>query len=302
MTELQKYEQRFADVVSKIDWDKVERAIVGDLPIMDFDLIDVKACVFAACERWLIQDIDNFQDITIESVIRRPGFKAYLDVRGVMTGAAKEFKAYKGKRFIVDWKSTKGLLDSKWKDRLLRSTQWRMYAWAEQEMPALFMYRGIRRPAGGVGGMAPETKDLCFDPGEYTQGNTAYTQLQIDGLTVMRNALIIAGLEIWPRHMPDACTSYGQQCPYFADCDLGTMPTWVPPTGKDMSYSRWKSFQECPERSRRNLMPGAPDGGSDATRFGSCVHQGLAEVYSQVFKVPVLTREEQELDIPEENE
>lgn len=302
MTELQKYEQRFADTILKIDFAKVELAVIGGLPIMDFDLTDAKACVMAALERWLIQDIDNFEDLSIERKIVAPSFKAYLDVRGKFTGAAKEFKPYKGRRFIADWKSTRGMLDSKWKDRLLRSMQWRKYAWAEEQDIALFMYRGIRRPAGGAAGMSPETKDVCFEPFEYTNNLRQLTQVQIDGLTAMRNALITKGLEIWPRHMPDACTSYGQQCPYFADCDLGTMPPWLPPAGKDMSYSRWKSFQECPERSRRNLMPGAPDGGSEATRFGSCVHQGLAEVYSQVFNVPVLTREEQELDIQEESE
>jgi hypothetical protein len=296
------FEERFAAEIGKLDFAKIEFAILGNLKMTDYDLLDAKACVFAGLERWLVQDLDNFEITQLEGKITVPHewggekFKAYLDIRGTMTGVAKEFTAYKNKRFIVDWKTARGALDKKWFNRQVLSQQWRQYVWAEEEKPSLFMYRGIRRPAAI--GESPELREIIIDPQEYTQNNQELTQIQIDGILTMREALMSAGYLIWPRNMPEACYAFNQECPYLHDCDTGSIPKWLPPAGKVMSYSRLKTFQSCPERSRRDLMPSTEEdpGGSDATRFGAAVHRGLAEAYSQAFNTPVLTREEQELE------
>lgn len=296
---LDDYTSTYAELSASIDWDKVRDAMVGDKPIMDFDLEDALLCVHAACERWLLQDKENFIVTGLESKIQvtDPGFKAYKDIEGmVVADPVKQLKAYAGKPYIVDWKTAKGDLDKRWKDRLLLSTQWRQYWWAQGGGEGLFVYRGIRRPnaKGEV-----QFRELMFDPSTFTRNNEALTKQQLYGIMAMRDTLINEDFPIWPMNMPAACHDYGEDCPYLNDCDLGDQPRWVPPHGKVMSYSRLKSFLRCPERSRRELLDeteGDADNGSDATRFGNCVHRGLAEVYSQVFKVPVSLREEIEVE------
>lgn len=295
---LEEYTVKYAELVSEVDWDKVRAAMIGSSPILDFDLEDAMLCVHAACERWLIQDLENLQITGIESKIEvaSPPFKAYLDLEGSIVAKDKAFLPYRGKPFIIDWKTSKGELDKKWVRRHTLSTQWRQYAWGKGMRGGLFFYRGIRRPDAN-GKVA--FREVILDTDSYTYNNDDLTIQQLRGIIAMRNVLISEDFPIWPMNMPVACHDYGEDCPYLDDCDLGNQPHWVPPFGKVMSYSRFKSFLRCPERSRRELLDeteGDADNGSDATRFGNCVHRGMAEVYSQVFNVPITGREEVEVE------
>lgn len=273
----------FEEVWSGIDQEKVAAAINPTAQLKDYDYEDAKLCVFAACEKWLCRDIDELAPKGIEQkfifsdseITTLGGVKGYLDLHGTLRGSTKEFAPYRSQKFVLDWKTVNSGLDVKWKDRQLSSWQWKIYA--GMSGAGLFFYRGIRRP--NKLGLDIETREVII---EVPAHNFDETREHL--LSVLHSREALGKYDVWPRNMPEACYDYNRVCPYFEDCDGYTMPrALVPLTEKPLSYTRLKTFLQCPERYRRDLLVEDDGDGSPYAAFGSAVHAGLAEVYSQVF-------------------
>jgi len=286
-------ERTFPDVWEALDKDAISTAILppgGTLS--DFDFEDAKACVYAAAERWLVEDLGNLvvtglecrEQLQPENGIGQE-VKAFVDMKASVLSTPRHtvFRPYAGQTIVLDWKSARSALDTRWSDRLINSQQWRLYAAATDAK--LFIYRGIRRRQRP--NEDPETRSIIL---EVPENNLAETKAYAAGVYHMRQALVNSNLPIWPRNMPAACHEFQRPCPYLPDCESGTSPH----TGgadKILSYSSMKDFLACPERHRRNSMPDSTSGDNNDTLFGNAVHRGLAEVWSQVFGVPVEERE-----------
>ncbi|MEN6587807.1 MAG: hypothetical protein ABFE02_17335 [Sulfuricella sp.] len=264
----------FTAHVPHLNMEAVAAAILKvdhDAPALaQFEFEEVKRMVWAAAEKWFDRDMREFELTGIEKRVDRPDGKGFLDVVGRMRGRMKPFDAFAGQTFIIDWKTSKNALDAAWKDRLLDSWQWRMYA--EWEQARVFIYRGVSR------GTDIETREVILAVGD-TNGQEVYEYLA--GTEAARRALIEARLPVWPRHMPSACLQYGldHECEFFAECLQYSMPQKTITPGV-LSYTAAERFWRCPELYRRGVL--SPEKmGSSSSEIGEAFHRGMAELYRQ---------------------
>lgn len=269
------------DYASQLDFSKITEAIVGPPTesgrqyLADYDYADVKKMVWAAAEKWLVGDILDLQVAGIEQeyiagVAAIPGqlFKGIIDLRGTLNGRLNSTKHYAGRRVVIDWKSTGSALDKVWDERLLDSWQWKKYLYFDNA--DVMIYRGIHRDGS--------TRELII---ERPPGLEASVIDHLRGITVARNALITAGLDVWPRNMPQSCGSFGRDCPYREDCRDFTMPRGLVSIEKSISYSGMSKFLLCPERYRRSVLEDGQEG-TEESNIGVAFHRGAAELYTQV--------------------
>lgn len=271
----------FDDILRAVNLDAVEEAIFapkregGARSVYTLDEVNnIKEMMLLAGERWLPRDLAELDQMVVEEKFESAhmGLKGFLDVNGVMKGASKPFDEFQGMRMIADWKTREGELDQRWKDRNVDSWQWKIYATLSGAV--LFNYRGVSRrcnfteyPCKDILLVVPQTNDLEVE--EYVRGKTAE-----------RNSLIELGLDVWPRHMPDACGMYGRECPFKSDCDSYSMPRFIPHTTKVMSYTAYHNFCICPEKARRLEQLPEADSGEEAN-VGDGFHKAIAELYRQ---------------------
>jgi len=265
----------FDELKERIDFEAVAKAVLGGLdkfPEGEFE--DAKRIVWALCENYLARDVREFaleepeQKLLITGLPNQTApIKGYLDLHGHLRGTCKPFVAYAGEAFVLDWKTTGGSLDTQWKNRLMDSWQWRIYA--HMTGAAMAIYRGVNREE--------ETREVII---EVPQTNSAEVREYCEGGLGMRGALVQAGLTVWPRVMKKhSCEAFGRECPFWDDCRDYTMPRQSLPD-KEMSFTQFERFFLCPEFHRRLILEPEADGGEESF-FGTAVHRGMAEVYRQ---------------------
>jgi len=253
----------------------------------DVDLAEARDCVYQACAAWLERDLATFVVTGVEEAYVDGKFKCVFDMRGQLKldQTHKSFKPYGGEGFILDWKTTAGALDARWAERLIASWQWRLYTMLPPA-PALFMYRGIRRPSNLEEQSKIWLRELIL---EVPAGNPDESGEFLRLMRNKRDFWVDSGELVWPRNMPTGCFAYGQVCAFYEDCNHYTMPRQQLVETGPLSYSSITLLQSCEEKFRRLrlLRQEGEDGGdeTDSTRFGSAVHRGLAEVYRQAFKL-----------------
>jgi len=265
-----------------IDWDRVSAA-VGDLSEQgsrsySFEQTDAREIVYLTAQRWLPLDLLNLKVSHVEQehddalVPEFPGLlqKSIIDIEGELLGFSTAFKPYAGQKFIIDWKTSGGGLDTKWSNDLKDSWQWRIYA-AQRDVQVI-LYRGLSR-----------TKVFREVPIVVPFGNTALVHMHLKGIYSQIDAL--KDFPMWPKHRPSACFSYGMDCEYSGPCGEEEGPFGGIDFTRPISYSGSERFLSCPEKFRRSRLAGAERGGSEATEFGSAVHRGMAEIYRQVYKL-----------------
>ena len=284
----------FNDLWSQLDLDKVITAI-GNLP-RGFDTDAARECVYYAAHRWLVRDYETIILDAIEEKKTIHNFKYVMDIRGRFNGngsvklqegrsvRVRPFGPLKGKKLIIDWKTSKNTLDQNWVQRYHDSWQWRTYLFAEQA--DVFIYRGIRRRNYVNGDL--ETKEVIIHRSEDPRLDEIAAN-QINLMKAQRDNLIQLGATPWPMNRPNACYKYGYQCKYIDDCWAGTFPVGDLDISHPVSYSRMEEFLLCPERFRRNAIARvkveAEEEESESAAFGNSVHRGLAEIYKQTFKL-----------------
>jgi hypothetical protein len=233
--------------------------------------------------------IDGVEEVKIVD-----NFKYVVDLRGQFTGdgsdkiqegrtsRTRSFSNLRGKRVVIDWKTSGNALDQIWVQRYVGSHQWRLYL--HKEKADIFIYRGIRR-RNAINGdletkefMIHRSEDPCLD-----EAAARYIRLQ----KAQRDNLIKIGEFPWPMNRPEACNKYGYPCPYDSDCWSGNIPGGELSTDHPVSFSRMSDFLLCPERARRNQLASQSDeigeAESESAAFGNAVHRGLAELYRQAF-------------------
>jgi hypothetical protein len=282
----------------QIDWSKVD-ATFRENCREDLDEEVARRAIVEAASRWVPID---YAGLTIEGIETRKEFpikgtgmnvKMYIDILArCRKDGITPYKKYAGQLLVIDWKTTggrvfqtekgsptefvareRGTLSPEWKSRYADSWQHKIYARGTGAV--LAEYRGIsllREYGAMVMEIAPDNNEVVD---RYVKGvYAAYSGWRGEELPV------------WPQRMPKSCGLYGRTCEFKEDCILDIMPKGLPPE-KDFSYSLLENIMECPEKARRQMLHEEADKGTDAAAIGNAIHAGLAEIYSQVFKVPV---------------
>ncbi len=225
----------------------------------DWDREDAVAMVEHAVETWLEGDLKKYDLTVIETDYANTSYHGIVD----LLFCNKETQHFE----VVDWKTSKNTLDATWRQRLVDSFQWRMYA--ELTGSRRVIYRGVNRKL--------ETKFIDI---EVPPDNATTVYRQIFGVELMRQA--VENTAVWPLNT-QSCFAFGRQCPYYLDCQGDTMPRAIVPL-TSLSYSQMSDFLLCPERCRRRrLEPQGESDDSQETGIGKAVHRGLAEIYRQAF-------------------
>lgn len=255
-------------------------AAIRDTPtniaVFDFDALG--EMVVAAAERWLARDVEEYFITGVETYFQDKDLNTHGIVDLTLVRKSDD------KVRICDWKTTKNAnFDLTWVNRYRDSMQWKQYmvSWVADE----FEYRGVNREAS--------TKVLEIDDIPTNLIDIVYSHYS--GIATQQNAL--APLDVYPRHMPEACFKFGRMCEYIGDCRNHTMPRFLT-APQTMSYSRTEQFQRCPEQYRRDrgekLIEIEPNYDAE---IGNCFHRGIAEVYRQSAKLfqgrdlPIVTKE-----------
>lgn len=261
-------------LTKRINWEEVAASIRGAPPttLHEFDFQTAKAMVWALVENFAARDATEFVVDGVErrvEIDRGPGrvLKAVIDVTGVINSTLKTFAPYNGKRYVVDWKTSRNKLSSEWRSRLVDSWQWRIYAYIEQA--ALVIYRGVNREE--------ETNELII---EVPSTNNEEVEEYLEGGFAQREALVTQRLPVWPRIKKySTCEAFGYECPYYDDCRAYTMPRQALDL-RPMSYTQFENFFLCPERSRRGLLENAEET-TDSSSLGKGVHRGMEHIYKK---------------------
>ena len=277
------------EIMDKVDLEQTLDAMANE-KIRDYDLRDARALVLRACETWLPRDVVEFEVDGIEGRIKEEyrswEIKGYMDMNGTFRGAIPVLQPYAGKRFTVDWKTTKNRFTTEWKTRLLDSWQWKLYTTFS---PAeVFIFRGINRYG--------ECKEVMMEVPQWQVNGVRVaeyeTKLQLDNLITQFEGLM-GKTGPWLRNMPSSCYAFKKQCPYYENsCEAAVFPEWGITADKKprISYSLMNNYLLCPERLRRELhsrevFPDAVTDESEYSLFGNCIHRGLADIYGQVFGI-----------------
>lgn len=271
----------FRDIQTRLDFTLVADAIKsvreGGSPLSNDEFEMAKGMVWTLAENFAARDVNNFDIEATELRFELVGIKdqiaplvGYIDVCGTIKDdcTLKPFNDFRGKRIVIDWKTRRGELDTRWKERLVDSWQWRIYTYFYGA--DLMLYRGVNDEE--------ESREIII---KVPDTNKVEVEEYLQGAFLMRRALTDANLEVWPRKMSSqTCEAYGRTCPFYDECRENTMPRQALPD-RSMSYTQLENFFLCPERSRRLLLL-EDEGDSESTRLGQAVHRGIEEVYKQI--------------------
>ncbi len=266
-------------IMLQIDRNKVSEQILaieeGDKPLVEWDYDDCQRLVYIAAEKWLPRDLAEFTMDGVEIKFEEGReewprrLKGFIDVAGTVKGNIEPFKQFAGKKYIIDWKTSKNTLGTDWRNRLVDSNQWMLYS--EIYKASVFLYRGLSRNG--------TTAEVII---QVPQSNESEV-IQLVKM-VGKQVDVIKDELVWPRNKPFACNAFGRECPYYTECMDYSMPRGLLPEDKALSHSFINTFQLCNERARREATA-EQVGGSDETAFGKAVHRGLAELWKQAYEV-----------------
>lgn len=281
-----KSQEEFDELLEQLpDFDALAKQIALDVTLPAFELKNVTDMVIAAGERWLIQDLKDYDFISIERE-----FKGFVDDipytgtedwKAVVVSDRKPLLSFRDKIIIGDWKTAKGELDPKWDMKYREKMQWQFYS--HFNGADVFQYRGVNRRCE-VRSMTLEVppKDILR---EFCERQIRLAHAQAEALKPF---------PIWTMNMPRACLRFGEQypCPFRNDCPAGGDPQLVT---LPMRQTTIEDLLHCPEYARRahverlkadeetmelgdEIDPYASY--NDAT-IGSAFHRGIAELYRQ---------------------
>jgi len=276
------------DLIKNVNFDVVKSkmsSVPGSLRLGK-DWEDVNELIAIALDTYLARDLQEFADIEIESP-RNKG-KARLDIIATCKGTLSPFDRHVTSKVIIDWKTTFSPVDGEgFKDKCVRSWQWREYKALVPEA-TLFIYRGLSRDYSirASGDVAQRTREIILELNPTIPIEVAQ---QSNNIYLLRNILAASPNNYpWPRNW-QSCMDYSVECPFLKGCETNTYsPSPTLDKFPEMSYSKKELFMRCNERYRATVVAQMEDTlekDYDNTTFGSVVHEGLAEIYRQVFNV-----------------
>lgn len=265
----------FDEILQMIDWDLVTKEIddveINQPAMPDYERQDVRKLILLAAERWLPQDLEEWQVEAVEETFRHPKLRGIIDLRGRHNGRYKVYEPYAGKRFICDWKTTRGELDASWAERYKYSWQWKLYCIPYPDTE-IFSFRGISRKG--------ETREI---PIVVPPGAVAEAEQHLEQLNAIRRAL--GDTAPWPRKMPGSCHAYGRDCRRLEQCQNNVVVSGLIDITKPLSYSSAENLLLCPEMYRLSQLEEGGGDDDETLAFGKAFHRGIAEVYRQAFKL-----------------
>jgi len=277
----------FSDLKKLINWEKVAKQIATpeecEKLLSADDFKEAKKLVWLAAETWLPRDYVEFNIHGVEEKYEvllkdcKRNVKGYFDLRGTINGISRPFKPYKGRHFILDWKTSRNTLDQTWKDRLVGSWQHLIYAWQYNEkfgiIPSV-IYRGISRNQ--------DTREILMEIRPVDIEETErYLKQAANIITLLEPE------EVWFMNKPYSCNAYGKECIRLVDCEDFSMPRRLIDKGQAMSYTGIKLLGLCPERYRRDKLDAEDQkvkSDSEESLLGKGIHRGLAEIWRQIFQ------------------
>lgn len=287
------------EILERIELEPVVAAIRAE-PIAHWSYEDAAKIVWNVANRFLPRDLETYREVHgIEQhwalqLIHSGGVQKFFDdevawvlehqpSRQLIHGFTDLVMVREdGQHDVLDWK-TASELDKAWNDRLADSWQWKLYLAVYEAQT--FIYRGLDKSA-----LAPRIPGQPYDWGKAPIKELRYQAPEsnrrdvlnwIAGSMAMRDTLdarFPAGH--WPRHMPDACRSFGQRCAHWDECRGKGEPTPGMFQTKAFSYSGITKFLNCPEHYRLATVTGHREP-SPATELGNAVHRGTAALYAQ---------------------
>lgn len=267
--------EEFDELLKAVDHEVIAAEIRNTgYPFNVGDLKVITDMVIKAGEKWLLDDLDQYEILAIEETSVTDGIlpvKCIKDIVARLVNPPNNLKSYAGALTILDWKSASGELDARWVARLTDSWQYKIYLVGPPKAD-LFVYRGVNHSL--------DTRQLTLG---WYDGLESIVRNQLDGAAAMRQSL--AKFQVWPMHMPDACNAFGQPCPYFTDCREDTMPKQLIDIKSHVSHSAIDQLLRCPERYRRDCLLPEDSVGDFNTEVGAAFHRGVAALYSQGLSV-----------------
>ncbi len=268
----------FETIISQINLEEVAEAIRktedGERVISDFDFEDAKRLVWLAGEKWLPRDLNEFtlEGTEVEGFLDvdniRGRFHGFGDITGTIKGTIPPFVEFFGKKYCIDWKTSKNTLDTVWRERLIASWQWPFYAVLFDA--SLVIYRGISRNG--------ELKEIIL---KVPESNREEVTNQVE--MISRQIKELETFSVWPRNKPYACSAYGRDCEFKESCHDYEMPR-VKLIEPSLSYSFIDKFMLCNEKARR-IKIADERVGTEETDFGSACHRGLSCLWELGYKV-----------------
>lgn len=256
----------------KLDQEKIIKAIESDLKLNPSDLSDIKACVWILGKTYGEKDFEELEILDVERKFEDPLCAGTADILARIKNPKRLPKESKDSLIIIDWKTSgKQDLDTKWKYYYVYSWQWKIYSCFLKA--DYFEYRGISKSSG-------DTKEILI---KVPEENRKLVEYYLQDINLMREQLTDNGP--WPRHMPSACNQFGRECQYWNRCSKNDIYYGLPEI-EPFHYTNSETFMLCPERYRMDTLLSQEVGeyfnGSEDTRFGSAVHRGMQEIYSQI--------------------
>jgi len=254
---------------------------INAAPLPEYDASDALLLVDRFIEAYLEQDRKDFAVTGIEQRVTIPwsSIESPLETRGVidMEGVFTSGQ-YEGRRFIVDYKTHRGPLDSRYVRSQVESLQWQIYAAMRDASLALYRLASREQPV---------VKQVILEVPPWSAANIQEFLAATAGIV---GSLVSSEALVWPRFglLNGYCHKWNETCRYYRDCTGQPPPKSLTASQAALSYSSLQTFARCPELYRRSrLLPKDQDDGNDDTRFGQAVHRGLAEAYRQAFGIEV---------------
>lgn len=251
----------------------VVEAIDDDKNLDSESRLSAKEYVWILAESYLERDFSECRVLFTEEKFNTPQIAGTIDLILEVTNPIYLPKTSKGKKLIVDWKtSNSNTFDKAFKDRYINSWQWKIYS--QYGHANLFEYRIIGKGTG-------ETIEILL---ENSKSINDSVENYLEKVNLMKECLSECN-DFWPQHMPQACNTYGKSCPYKHDCENNI---YIPGVDirEPLHYSNIETFLLCPERFRRGEISRQNEGldshSTTETLIGSAVHRGMEEIYRQL--------------------
>lgn len=276
----------------RINKDKVLEAIKNTIEPIDNDTVeDVLHTVYVLKDTYLENDLEHLDITSVEKPVswgkkgvgKNANIPLFEGTADAIATVRKESDFYpndfRGKKLIIDWKTKdSATFDTRWVDDKRGSWQWRLYSMAEEATG--FEYRGVSRASDA-------TKRVVLRVPEYNKANCISYLNGIAGML-----FILEPHPVWPRHKPYACNAYARPCPFLESCKNDEVPSNLVGqiTAPPIHYTSAETFLLCPERYRllTKLEEQSNNRVGEASRytlFGGAVHRGIAEIYTQAYKL-----------------
>ena len=262
-----------------LDTALISKAIAAS-PLPEYDASDARLLVERLIEAYLDDDRKQFAVTGIEQRVAVPWSsieepiesRGVIDLEGVFTSGK-----YEGRRFVIDYKTHRGPLESRYIRSQIEGWQWRIYA--AMRDASVFLFRMASREQ-------PIVKQVAI---EVPSSNSQDVQEFLASMSHIVGPLVTMQTPVWPRTglLNGSCHKWNETCRFYKDCTSTPPRQALSASQAALSYSSMQKLARCWELFRRSrLLSKDDDQGNDDTRFGQAVHRGMAEAYRQAFLNP----------------